>query len=381
MNQSCITMNDIQLGVPLLWDVFDKNGALLLKRGYIVERRSQIEALVARGMYADVSSAPVRGQNNNVDAQPQETPSVLRLINLSIKRLERLVASLLNDEPGFPEKLLEVANTMIYVIELNPDVAIACVLLNQQTAEYPGRHCIDTTLVSLMIAQSFNIPAEEKISLAAAALTMNVGMAHMHAQLNSKQGKLSDEEMSQVRNHPEEGVRMLVAAGVKDVNWLAYVLAHHEAEDGSGYPFGKAGADIPRNAKIIALADRYCACVTSRDYRKSLLPNASLREIFLERGKGIDPLLAAHFVKVLGVYPPGTFVRLNSGEIGVVSKKGSGANTPVVHALVGPRGAPLVTPLKRDTASEMYAIKEALSEGQANIRFSMNQVWGNVARL
>ena len=242
MNQSCITMNDIQLGVPLLWDVFDKNGALLLKRGYIVERRSQIEALVARGMYADVSSAPVRGQNNNVDAQPQETPSVLRLINLSIKRLERLVAGLLNDEPGFPEKLLEVANTMIYVIELNPDIAIACVLLNQQTAEYPGRHCIDTTLVSLMIGQSFNIPAEEKISLAAAALTMNVGMAHMHAQLNSKQGKLSDEEMSQVRNHPEEGVRMLVAAGVKDANWLAYVLAHHEAEDGSGYPVRQGGS-------------------------------------------------------------------------------------------------------------------------------------------
>ncbi|MDP2154432.1 MAG: hypothetical protein Q8J61_00410, partial [Sulfuricella sp.] len=79
--------------------------------------------------------------------------------------------------------------------------------------------------------------------------------------------------------------------------------------------------------------------------------------------------------------PSGTFVRLNSGEIGVVSKKGGSADTPVVHALVGPRGAPLVTPLKRDTTSEMYAIRDTLSEGQANIRFSMYQVWGNEARL
>jgi HD-GYP domain-containing protein (c-di-GMP phosphodiesterase class II) len=141
--------------------------------------------------------------------------------------------------------------------------------------------------------------------------------------------------------------------------------AHHEAEDGSGYPFGKAGGDIPRNAKIIALADRYCACVSARDYRKSLLPNVTLREIFLERGKGIDPILAAHFIKVLGIYPPGTYVRLNSGEIGVVSRKGSGADTPI----------------KRDTTGEMYAIREALSEEQANIRFNMSQVWGNEARL
>ena len=381
MNQSCITMSDIQVGVPLLWDVFDKSGSLLLKKGYIIERHSQIEALVTRGVYANVSSASARGQNNHVLAQPQETPSVLRLINLSIKRLERLVADLLHNEPGFPEKLLEVANTMVYAIELNPDVAIACVLLNQQTADYPGRHSVDTALVSLMIAQSINIPAEEKISLAAAALTMNVGMAHIHAQLLRKQGSLSDEELSQVRNHPEEGVRLLEAAGVMDANWLAYVLAHHEAEDGSGYPFGKAGADIPRNAKIIALADRYCACVSSRNYRKPLLPNVALREIFLERGKGIDPLLAAHSIKVLGIYPPGTFVRLNSGEIGVVSQKSAGADTPFVHALVGPRGAPLVIPLKRNTVSEMYAVKEALSEAQANIRFSMHQVWGNEARL
>jgi len=380
MNQSRITMTDIQMGGPLMWDVFDKNGSLLLKKGYLIERRSQIEALVTRGLYADVSATAARGQNNAV-AQPQETPSALRLINLSIKRLERLMAGLLDNEPGFPEKLLEVANTMIYVTELNPDVAIACVLLNQQTADYPGRHCGDTTLVSLMIAQSVNIPAEEKISLAAAALTMNVGMAHIHAQLQSKQGNLSDEEISQVRRHPEEGVRMLEAAGVKDANWLAYVLAHHEAEDGSGYPFGKTGADIPRNAQIIALADRYCASVSFRNYRKSLLPNVALRDIFLERGKGIDPMLAAHFIKVLGIYPPGTFVRLNSGEIGVVSKKSNGADTPVVHALVGPRGAPLVTPLKRDTTSEMYAIRETLSDVQANIRFSMSQVWGNAARL
>ncbi|MDP2154748.1 MAG: hypothetical protein Q8J61_02005, partial [Sulfuricella sp.] len=74
MNQRRIAMTDILMGRPLMWDVFDTNGALLLKKGYVIERSTQIEALVARGLYADVSTASARGQNNVV-AQAQETPS------------------------------------------------------------------------------------------------------------------------------------------------------------------------------------------------------------------------------------------------------------------------------------------------------------------
>jgi hypothetical protein len=72
---------------------------------------------------------------------------------------------------------------------------------------------------------------------------------------------------------------------------------------------------------------------------------------------------------------------LINGEIGVVSQKGGRATTPIVHALVGPRGAPLAFPIKRDTAKEMFAIKESLREEQAAIHFSLRQVWGNEASL
>ena len=371
-------MSNIQIGEPLRWDVYDANGFLLLKKGYIVERASQVEALVERGLFAETSASPTHGQS----AVPQEVeaPSVLRLVNHANKRLNRLLFDVQN-ETDFPNKLLEVAILVCHAVDLNPNIAIACVLLNQRAGDYPVRHCVDTALISILIARSMSIPPKEISTLAAAALTMNVGMIQHHAQLERKQYSLSDELVALIRKHPEDGVKLLEAAGVHDPNWLTYVLNHHENEDGTGYPAGKGGKDIPLPAKIISLADRYCACVSARDFRKSTLPNIALRDIFLEKGKGIDPLLAAHFIKELGIYPPGTYVRLTNGEIGIVSQKGESGAAPVVHALIGPRGAPLAIPIRRDTSNEMLAIKETLREDQANIHFSMHQVWGEEASL
>lgn len=378
MTQRRLNMSDIPVGKPLPWDVHDPNGHLLLRKGYVIERHLQAKALVERGLLAETFLGPHYRQN--AASQHAETPSVLRLINRANTQLNRLLFDLRN-EPDFPGKLVEIAELVRFATEVNPDIAIACILLNQQTGPYPVRHCIDTAVLSILIARSMEIAPVDIVALTAAALTMNIGMIRHHVHLERKQQSLSDDTIALIRRHPQEGVKILESKGVRDQNWLAYVLSHHENEDGTGYPFGAIGKDIPLPAKIISLADRYCACVSARDFRKSMLPNAALRDIFLDGGKSIDPVLAAQFIKELGIYPPGTFVRLINGEIGVVSKKGGCATTPTVHALVGPRGAPLAFPIKRDTAKEMFAIKESLREEQAAIHFSLRQVWGNEASL
>ncbi len=379
MAQQRISMSDIHIGRPLPWNAYNSRGQLLLKKGVIIESESQVAGLVGQGLFADASASSSR--EADIRAAPaRETPSVLRMINLAEKRLERLLFGV-GSEPDFPARLMEVAASVISATELNSDIALASILLNQQAGDYPVRHCLDTAVVAILVAQPMGLAREEIVTLTAAALTMNVGMLRQQIQLQRKQEALSEEEIESIHRHPQEGVGMLEAAGVHDAGWLAYVMSHHESEDSGGYPAGLAGEEIPPGAKILALADRYCACVSERKYRKSHLPSTALREIFLERGKSVDPTLAAYFIKVLGIYPPGTLVRLNNGEIGVVTRKGEGPLTPTVHALVGPRGVPLSIPVRRDTAGEPFTIKEALHVDQANIRFSMHQVWGNEASL
>ena len=169
--------------------------------------------------------------------------------------------------------------------------------------------------------------------------------------------------------------------GITDEDWLNIILLHHENENGSGYPFGKVGADLHQHVKVIAIADRYCARVSARDYRKPMLPNAALRDILTHEKDHLDPGLVATFIHEIGIYPCGMFVRLQNGEVGVVSGKGASSTLPIVHALIGPRGAPLAFPIKRDTGKTLMAVREAVSAEAATMRFSMQQVWGSEAKL
>lgn len=379
MEQRRITMSDIVVGKPLPWDVYDSNNKLLLRKGHVVQREQQVETLVVRGLF--VTAKGEGGSSPQAAAaRHTERPSALRLINLATKRLERLLFSLHNESELHP-KIVEVVSAIRFAVDTNADVALGCILLNQQSGSYPVRHSVDCAVVSLVVARAMNKPPQEVQDIMAAALLMNVGMLRDHEQLHHREQPLSEEEQGLIRSHPEESVNLLRNAGIVDENVLNYVLLHHENEDGSGYPFGRASADIPENAKIIALADRYCARVSSRLYRKSMLPNAALRDILLTEKKNIHPMLAASFIRELGTYPTGSFVRLVNGEVGVVTGRGSSTTTPIVHSLVGPRGAPLSFPIRRETHKELYAIREVLHESQAGVRVTMQQLWGAEASL
>lgn len=378
MEQHRISMSDIVIGEPLPWNVYDDGGHLLLSKGYVVERNRQLESLIERGLFVDAQV--ITKKNAAPVERPKELPSVLRLINLSNRRLQALLLNLPN-ETAAQNKLLEVSKALVYACTIDSDVALGSILLNQEGSAYPIRHCVDTAIVALLVGRTMNKSPEEIELLTAAALTMNVAMLRLQDKLQNSPDPLTEEESRLIREHPQRGVEMLTQAGVTSEVWLSWVLMHHENEDGSGYPLGKSGAEIPLNAKIISLADRYCARVSPRNYRKSLLPNAALRDILLADKKNIDPVLTTTFIRELGIYPTGTYVRLENGEIGVVTGKGPSSTTPYVHALVGPRGAPLAMAIKRDTSKKLYAIRDVLNAEQADIRFNMQHLWGTTAAL
>ncbi|HYC41475.1 MAG TPA: HD domain-containing phosphohydrolase [Noviherbaspirillum sp.] len=381
-DQRRLSIADIVIGEPLAWDVYGTGNKLLLRRGQVVASTRQAEDLVERGLFIDAGQADraAQAKREAQQAATREIPSALRFINLANKRLERLLYNLGN-EPDAEAKILEVVKALEYAANINPDVALASIFLNQAAGKYAVRHCIDSALVASLIARAMKKSPEETQTVVAAALTMNVAMLRQQDVMLTKQDPLNERETELIRSHPAQGVELLKQVGVAHRDWLSYVLLHHENGDGSGYPLGKEVKDIPQNARILAYADRYSASVSIRKYRKSLLPSAALRDVLITGGKPADPLLAAYFIKELGQTPPGSFVRLQNGEIGVVTRRGANAATPVVHAFIGPRGAPLSFPIQRDTSKELYAIREALASDQAMLPFSMQQLWGEEAAL
>lgn len=370
-----VKQSDLKLGMLIPWNVYADNGMLLVRKGHMIVKPSQIDLLVELGSYEDISD----------QAQAREPASVLRKLNQALLQLEPLLNAIAaRRAPLDARRMLEdIAQLVSEAVELNADVAVACVLHNQNAAPYPVRHCVDTAVVAQIAARARKLMPAEISILTLAALTMNVGMLEQHEHLHGRQLALGDADKNHLRSHPERGVALLRAAGITHPDWLDAVLLHHENEDGSGYPRGELGRAIPATAKLIALADRYCARVSRRGYRKPMLPNAALRDILLEK-QAFDGQLAALLIRELGIYPVGTYVRLLNGEIAVVARKGLSSTTPHVESIIGPRGAPLDVYLRRDTRGELNSIKAVLSleeVGAMTAPLRMERVWGRVASL
>jgi HD-GYP domain-containing protein (c-di-GMP phosphodiesterase class II) len=375
---------DIVLGEALLCDVYGEHDVLLLRRGHVISSEHLLEKMMDRGIFVDDADYALFPSAQKNDAAPQEskdTRSSLRLIQQANLQLDQLLAALAEGDRGTQvlSGLQEVAGQIMEAVEINPDVALASILFKQNADGYSARHSVATAIIVLLMAQAMQKTESEIHAIVGAAISMNASLYKLQEVLQSRESGPTPEEAEIIRQHPQASIAILKQLGVTDEAWLAYVHHHHENIDGTGYPMGISGADIPENAKLIATADRYTALIAPRSYRPSILSGEALRSMLMDRGKGIDETMAANFVRVLGIYPPGSFVKLASGEIAIVTKRTKNSRAPIVHALLAPRGSPLPFPHKRETEHERYAIREAVRPDWSIIPFNMQHIWGKEA--
>jgi HD-GYP domain-containing protein (c-di-GMP phosphodiesterase class II) len=360
-----ITLSDIDFGQPLPWDVFTNPTAPrpLLHKDSVVAP-GQLDGWLTAGLYAD-AGAPA---------------SVLQQLNQINRRLERALSELRHEDSA-NTILRALAGELIDCVGREPDIVLAAIFLNQIGGSYAVRHCTEAASMVCMIANAMGKTRDEVLVVTAAAMTMNVGMVRQAELFHAREGALSNEERAAVRRHPSDSVNMLRWAGISDSEWLDLVMLHHENDDGTGYPDGRLGHEISQNAKLIALADRYCAFVSARNYRVSLLPPVALARLASEASMPADPSLIAHFTEQIGAYPPGTLVRLQNGETGVVSARKNAEGVLRVHMLRAADGSTFAPAEARYTGDAGCAIEEALHEDQARLRFTMKQIWGELASI
>nr|WP_281397218.1 HD domain-containing phosphohydrolase [Chitinivorax tropicus] len=280
--------------------------------------------------------------------------------------------------PQLNETIGDIAKLIQRACQINTDIALAFIQ-QRQKGSYAVRHHADCAILACVLGRSMKLAEPDLHSLLCAALTMNLGMIEVQDKLNTITGELAPAVKTAIRGHPRKGRDILHLATVADDLWLEIVMQHHEAEDGSGYPVGLKGDQITLCAKLLNIADRYCARISVRGERAVALPNAVLRDILLESGHAIAPEIAAHFIKIIGIYPPGTMVRLANGEIGVVSKRSDNTATPWVHSVIGPFGVDLEFPIRRKTSEALYTIREAVDSRKYRMPFRMYPVWGKEA--
>jgi len=159
----------------------------------------------------------------------------------------------------------------------------------------PATHAHSQTVAALceQLANRLGLGCERVARLRLAGLLHDIGKIGVADSILRKPGALDDGEWAEMRKHPELGARILEGAGLDDI--ARWVLAHHERPDGTGYPLGLAGGEIPLEARILAIADAYEAMTCDRPYRAGMSPRAAAEELHRHAGTQFDAELVALF--------------------------------------------------------------------------------------
>ncbi len=237
-------------------------------------------------------------------------------------------------------------------------------LLFDQSMGYSATHALLCAGLCDMVAPGAGLSAVERTTLFRAALTMNIGMTRAHDSMARQMEELTDAQRVTVRQHPLVGADILRRVGVGDAQWLRLVEEHHEQPDGSGYPNGRQVDGLAH--RLLQMADVYVACISPRRSRGGLLSQNVARELYLGPDHKPDPL-GALFVKSVGFYPPGSYVRLANDEVAVVARRGARANTPWVYSIIGRQGLPLGEPALRDTSQPSHEVRSSLAPGDVRL--------------
>jgi len=161
---------------------------------------------------------------------------------------------------------------------------------------YTGGHTKRVMNYSLLIGKAMGLSPKELENLKLAAILHDIGKIGIKDRVLLKEGKLTDEEALEMNMHPKYGAEILEhIKQLKDV--IPGMRGHHERYDGSGYPDGLKGKEIPLFARIIAVADAYDAMTTDRPYRKGLPEEVAINELLRYAGKHFDPDIVRIFVE------------------------------------------------------------------------------------
>lgn len=238
------------------------------------------------------------------------------LDSLSV-RAETLLNKLRDGGAVSQVEIDQVVEPIVRSLVRNPDAYFWLESLRSRH-HYTYTHAVNCCALAAAFGRHLGLGEDDVKSLATGALLLDIGMGAVPPEIINHQGPLDRMGRAFVERHVTEGVERLKESGVDDPQVLEMVLNHHEHSDGSGYPEGKAGDFIPLMGRIAGLIDTFDAMTSQRPYRQAFSRADALQQLVRQRDSLRDADLVEQFVRCLGVYPVGTLVELNTGEVGLV---------------------------------------------------------------
>jgi len=220
-----------------------------------------------------------------------------------------------------PKAAVEDAEVMVsgMVGSLMEDQEATMHLVNMKgKSESTYFHAINVTILALMLGKQLGLNKQQMEDLGTGALFHDLGYSEIPDKILLKKEALNRAELNFLQMHPEYGVRQAEQIGTIPPEAVRIIEQHHEMIDGSGYPKGLREHQISELAQIVAIVNAYDNLCNQKDASKSCSPYEAISILFAKEKHKFNKKKITLFISNMGVYPPGTVVKLSDETIAVV---------------------------------------------------------------
>lgn len=363
-------------GQTLEFPLRDAEGTLLIGRGQLLRDSPQVQALLLRGVWAheeelgDTQRAMLRPDAPATDFDFEH----LRALDLGQTGVwadlqQRAHALLSNPRADdFLARFDRLHDEAVMRVRRAPDAALLLQIYDagQQSPNYSARHALLCLVLCELSAQQLGWTEPWCNALTRSALCMNVAISKEQDRLATQAEDMDARQREVINGHGDRAARWLARLGVRQSLWIDAVRLHHESKPG---PL-KEREPAQQLARLLARIDIFAARLSPRRSRRAQSGATAARAIYLDERRQPDEAGAA-LVKAVGLYPPGSLVRLASNEIGIVYHRGERATSPRVAALVDALGRPWPVPQPRNTTLTAQAVVASLAPHEFRLTVDM----------
>lgn len=387
----------LRVGHPIPVALRDATGHLLVARGTVLADDAQRQQLLARGIYVDTQdSAQFRkalaGKLDSMlrsnaligqiaravpDAEDCGAQAARRRVGDPVAAWNGLLlraSALLHDPPQdgeFVARLQRIDAEALELLETDTDASLLTLIhaTTHEAHQYSVTHAVLVAAVCELAARELAWPADRRAPLRRAALTMNLSMTALQDLLALQDSPLTPRQREAIDGHALRSAALLRERGIADQLWLQAVEQHHVSPAG---PLAGLSASL-QLARLIQRTDIFAARLAPRRVRQAMAATAAAKAAYLDENQQADAAGAA-IIKAVGIYPPGSYVRLANAEVAVVLRRGRRANEPRVASVIGRNGTPLGEPAVRDTRLKPYEVTAGVAPHEVRLRLNLERL-------
>jgi len=268
----------------------------------------------------------------------------------------------------------QAVTNMSESIMRNPDALMLFSALKERGGYFLDR-AMNCSIYMITFSRFLGMEQPDIERAGVVGLLQDVGMLQMPESIVQKPGPLTPEEIRLVRTHVARGSEAIVSSGIS-ADVAEITAQHHEREDGSGYLKGLQGSEMHAIGACAGVVDTFCAMTTKRPYAEAISPSNVLGIMHKWKDKTFNAWLIEEFIRCIGIFPVGSAVELNSGEIGIVISQNTVRRLqPRVLVVRDANGNPMqphkLLDLSRSpkwSGDEIYRIRRTLEYGRADVK-------------